>query len=81
VDGGGHALRKVRDKVRDTWLQGEGFKVLRFWNTDVLQNIDEVLEAIKRRCPQLPFTPLTGKGWGEDEMEENPYAYIKENKE
>jgi very-short-patch-repair endonuclease len=49
VDGGGHAIEKVKDKddERDQWLKGEGFEVLRFWNNEVLQNIDGVLEVIR----------------------------------
>jgi very-short-patch-repair endonuclease len=46
VDGGGHAIEKVKDNDRDKWLRNEGFKVLRFWNNEVLQNIDGVLEVI-----------------------------------
>jgi very-short-patch-repair endonuclease len=52
VDGGGHAFEKAKDNKRDTWLQGEGFQVLRFWNNDVLQNIDGVLEVIEEACFQ-----------------------------
>lgn len=46
VDGGGHVFENVKDNERDQWLRGEGFTVLRFWNNEVLQNIDGVLEAI-----------------------------------
>ncbi len=45
VDGGQHAENE-KDKQRDAWLRGEGFKVLRFWNNEVLQNIEGVLETI-----------------------------------
>src|SRR4030042_6167074 len=54
VDGGGHAFEKVKDVGRDTWLQGEGFKVLRFWNNEVLQNMDGVLEVIRRHAHNHP---------------------------
>jgi very-short-patch-repair endonuclease len=47
VDGGGHAFAKAKDNARDAWLQGQGFQVLRFWNNDVLQNIDGVLAVIR----------------------------------
>jgi very-short-patch-repair endonuclease len=57
VDGGGHAFEKAKDNERDTWLQGEGFQVLRFWNNDVLQNIDGVLEVIRGHALNHP--PLT----------------------
>ena len=42
VDGGQHAESQV-DKVRDAYLQAEGFRVVRYWNTDVLKNREGVL--------------------------------------
>jgi very-short-patch-repair endonuclease len=44
VDGGQHANR--RDVVRDRWLADHRFRVLRFWNNDVISNIEGVLETI-----------------------------------
>ncbi|HEY3806875.1 MAG TPA: DUF559 domain-containing protein [Kofleriaceae bacterium] len=46
VDGGQHAGSK-RDATRTAYLESQGFDVLRFWNNDVLQNIDGVLETIR----------------------------------
>lgn len=48
VDGGQHSFYKERDKIRDEWLRKEGFKVLRFWNNEVLNNIDGVLEMVRK---------------------------------
>ena len=45
VDGGQHA-QSEQDNIRDQWLAGQGFKILRFWNHDVLVNRDGVLEKI-----------------------------------
>src|SRR3984893_13782608 len=45
VDGGQHAT-DTRDIVRDNWLSDDGYRVLRFWNNDVLANTEGVLEAI-----------------------------------
>ena len=45
VDGGQHADSR-RDTVRDRWLQNHGYQVLRFWNNDVIGNIDGVLASI-----------------------------------
>jgi very-short-patch-repair endonuclease len=45
VDGGQHAT-DPRDAVRDQWLINHRYRVLRFWNNDVLSNIDGVLETI-----------------------------------
>src|SRR4051794_29642427 len=45
VDGGQHA-DNLRDVIRDQWLIGHKYRVLRFWNNDVLRNMDGVLETI-----------------------------------
>jgi very-short-patch-repair endonuclease len=45
VDGSQHADNPT-DVERDQWLTGRGYRVLRFWNNDVLKNIDGVLETI-----------------------------------
>ena len=48
LDGGQHSLpsEHLKDQRRDVWLQAQGFKVLRFWNNDVLGNIEGVMETI-----------------------------------
>ncbi|HEY5971031.1 MAG TPA: endonuclease domain-containing protein [Pseudoxanthomonas sp.] len=50
VDGGQHTDLKARDERRTAWLQTQGFRVLRFWNDDVLQRrelvLDEVLQVL-----------------------------------
>jgi very-short-patch-repair endonuclease len=45
IDGGQHAT-DPRDAVREKWLRERGYRVLRFWNNDVLSNTEGVLEAI-----------------------------------
>jgi primosomal protein N' (replication factor Y) len=37
IDGSQHAANRY-DQWRDTWLKHRGFKVLRFWNNEVLTN-------------------------------------------
>jgi len=48
IDGGQHNLEEhhVRDVRRDAKLTSEGFRVLRFWNSDVDRNLGGVLESI-----------------------------------
>jgi very-short-patch-repair endonuclease len=48
VDGGQHGMADgIRsDNARDTFLQSQGFRVLRFWNSDVDQNLTGVVESI-----------------------------------
>lgn len=50
VDGGQHAAghRAVVDAARSDWLAARGYRVIRFWNNDVLGNIDSVLTEIGR---------------------------------
>ena len=45
ADGSQHA-ESVRDNVRDAYLANQGWKVLRFWNNEMLQNREGVLETI-----------------------------------
>jgi len=46
VDGGQHAEQADYDASRTRWFEGEGFRVLRFWNNEVLMNIDGVKESV-----------------------------------
>ncbi|HYV33543.1 MAG TPA: DUF559 domain-containing protein [Candidatus Limnocylindria bacterium] len=46
ADGGQH-FDSADDKARDEFLKKEGFTVLRFWNNEILENIEGVLTKIK----------------------------------
>jgi very-short-patch-repair endonuclease len=63
ADGGQHS-ENGHDEQRDRWFEAQGFRVLRFWNNDVLVNSDGVasiiLEALTTPSPQ----PLSRKGRG-----------------
>lgn len=50
LDGSQHGEQRERraDQSRTEYLEGEGYRVLRFWNEEVLSNIDGVLETIAR---------------------------------
>ena len=45
VDGGQHA-DSASDPRRTAWLESQGWRVVRFWNNDVLSNTRAVIEAI-----------------------------------
>jgi very-short-patch-repair endonuclease len=47
LDGGQHA-DSAADAHRTAWLESQGWRVIRFWNHDVLTNTDGVVEAILR---------------------------------
>jgi very-short-patch-repair endonuclease len=58
VDGSQHVEGPVAetDKERTRWLEAEGFRVLRFWNNDITQNIDGVLDSIHHAIsPAMDF--------------------------
>jgi very-short-patch-repair endonuclease len=46
VDGGQHGWRQESDDKRTAWLEAHGWRVVRFWNNEVLQNIEGVLEKL-----------------------------------
>jgi len=53
LDGGQHAENTEYDQQRDACLQRNGFIVLRFWNNELLENIDGVLEVIRQHCLEV----------------------------
>ncbi len=64
ADGGQHALEREKDDERTAWLNSQGFTVLRFWNHEILPNLEGVLEVIRKAClAPLPCPPpLRGEG-------------------
>lgn len=48
LDGGQHAERVAQDERRTAALQAHGYRVLRFWDNEVLTEMDAVLEVIHR---------------------------------
>jgi very-short-patch-repair endonuclease len=46
VDGGQHAEQVAYDEERTQWLKAQGYRVLRFWNNEVLADTDAVAQAI-----------------------------------
>jgi very-short-patch-repair endonuclease len=61
VDGGQHSVERERDIARDRWLKEQGYKVLRFWNNEVLTNINGVLEVIRKTVEHpLPLPSREG---------------------
>ncbi|MCY4365876.1 MAG: endonuclease domain-containing protein [Chloroflexi bacterium] len=72
VDGGQHFENKHYDECRTAWLNSVGFRVLRFWNNQVLNEIDSVWQEIQvavgelsptHSCPP-PKVPSPSKGEG-----------------
>jgi very-short-patch-repair endonuclease len=46
LDGEGHAYQTEADAVRTRFLEGEGYRVLRFWNAEVVENLDGVIDTV-----------------------------------
>lgn len=46
LDGSQHLDREAHDDARTRWLEAQGFRVIRFWNDDVLLRMEDVLSAI-----------------------------------
>jgi adenine-specific DNA-methyltransferase len=47
VDGSQHVKQSNYDHRRDAFLRASGFRVLRFWNGDVVERLETVLETIR----------------------------------
>ena len=56
VDGGQHGEEAniLSDLQRTEWLERQGFRVIRLWNIDVLQNVDGVWENIAAALAEAP---------------------------
>ena len=64
LDGGQHAIERENDKKRDAWLNAEGFNVLRFWDNEIFDNLEGIVEVVRKRL----FSPSPGpshKGRGD----------------
>src|SRR6266478_4936012 len=50
LDGGQHSAFEEADRRRTVWFESGGWRVIRFWNNEVNNNIDGVLHAIAGAC-------------------------------
>ncbi len=66
LDGGQHAEAGAFDQRRTDFLVAEGYRVLRFWNNEVTENIGGVLARISRPSPS-PLPKGEGKNWAKEE--------------
>ena len=62
LDGGHHAQQVEADAERTQYLQGAGFRVIRFWNNDVLTEMDGVAERVLATLTPTPLPPA-GEGF------------------
>ncbi|MBL8895702.1 MAG: endonuclease domain-containing protein [Rhizobiales bacterium] len=70
LDGSQHNedRHQVRDKARSLWLSRKGIRTLRFWNLDVVKDIETVLDTIWHaiEATPTPTLPLAGGGSADD---------------
>jgi very-short-patch-repair endonuclease len=65
IDGGQHDRSSPREAERSGFLHNEGYRIVRFWNNEVLANLDGVHQAIAdelRRVTPTQALPLQGGG-------------------
>jgi very-short-patch-repair endonuclease len=65
IDGGQHAEQTALDARRTRFLEAEGYRILRFWNNEVLGNIDGVLEVVQSAILPTPTPTPTPPHKGE----------------
>ena len=64
LDGGQHATQAQADQRRSAYLERSGYRVLRFWDNEVLMNMEAVLERIFQVLNDSHPCPLPKKGRG-----------------
>jgi very-short-patch-repair endonuclease len=57
IDGGQHAANQVDDEQRTIVLNSHGYRVVRFWNNEIFQNIEAVLSVILKELENTPTSP------------------------
>jgi adenine-specific DNA-methyltransferase len=57
LDGGQHTETVDEDDRRTTYIEKRGWRVVRFWNSDVIENLDGVLEAITMEIEAITGRP------------------------
>jgi adenine-specific DNA-methyltransferase len=67
LDGGQHQLAMAYDAERSRFLKRQGFRVLRFWNNDVLVQTQAVLEVIGQAQKEAPIPAFPRKRGKEQE--------------
>src|SRR5215831_607370 len=81
VDGGQHDPSSEAEASRTRFLEAEGYRVLRFWNTEVLENAEGVRSAVAenlhpvtltRIAPGTPTPTLPHQGGGRNATTEDP---------
>jgi very-short-patch-repair endonuclease len=66
LDGSQHSEKNDVDERRKRFLEGLGYRVLRFWNNDLLANLDGVLETINEALEEGPHPRPLPSEWARE---------------
>ncbi|MBI2088346.1 MAG: endonuclease domain-containing protein [Deltaproteobacteria bacterium] len=61
LDGGQHAVQAEADRRRSAFLVRRGYRVLRFWDSDITEEIEAVLQVIAEALSNPHPSPLPGR--------------------
>jgi type I restriction enzyme M protein len=66
IDGGEHDLpeRRERDANRTRYLSSQGIRTIRFWNSQIRENLEAVLARIRTELERIPSLSPCGRGPG-----------------
>ncbi len=64
ADGGQHLEQEIEDARRTALLESRGFRVIRFWNHEILQDMQSVLGEIRRQLINIPSPQPSPEGRG-----------------
>lgn len=70
LDGNQHKDAVVYDKERENFMKDKDITTIRFWNDEVLNNLENVIKIIYKEIKNNPLNPPYNKG----EIEENPLS-------
>jgi very-short-patch-repair endonuclease len=79
IDGGQHA-ENAADAARTKFIESQGYRVLRFWNNDVLSNVDGVLEVIQATVNELQALHPLRKGAAASQDAASPFPLVGEGR-
>ncbi|MES2095748.1 MAG: DUF559 domain-containing protein [Pseudomonadota bacterium] len=72
VDGGDHGLKERADAARSRYMEARGYRVIRFWNNDVMGNMDGVVVQIERVLGDMPSPNPSRKREGDSGAPNGP---------
>ncbi len=74
LDGGQHALQAEADQRRSAFLARRGYRVLRFWDNEVMENMEAVLQQIVEALRDPHPYPLPDRARGKNPVEGGPVS-------